>query len=109
MFGAFMVIYGAFVRMTQTKMPLFIVMKEYVAHDKGVAHASFRVFTWDLSHAISRQGSCLLLMHLSMMTYLVLQVINSTARLILSIVVQDCVSVCPVKGPLYLQHANIHA
>lgn len=41
-------------------------------------------------------------------TYLVLQVINSAARLILSIVVEDCVSVCPVKGSLYLQHANIH-
>lgn len=40
-------------------------------------------------------------------TYLVLQVVNSTAHLILSIVVEDCISVCPVKGSLYLQHRHI--
>lgn len=41
------------------------------------------------------------------MAYLVLQVVDGTAHLILGIVVQDCISVCPVKGSLYLQHTNI--
>lgn len=35
-------------------------------------------------------------------TYLVLQIIDSAARLILSVVVQDCVGVRPAKGSLYL-------
>lgn len=35
-----------------------------------------------------------------------LQVINSAACLVLSIVVQDCIGVCPAKGSLYLQHGK---
>lgn len=41
-------------------------------------------------------------------THPVLQVVNSTASFILSIVVQDCISVCPVKGSLYLQIKHIY-
>lgn len=35
-----------------------------------------------------------------------LQVIDGAARLVLGVVVQDCVGVRPVEGPLYLRHAN---
>lgn len=38
-----------------------------------------------------------------MMTYPVLQVVNRVAHLVLGVVVQDGVSVRPVKGPLYLR------
>lgn len=41
-----------------------------------------------------------------MMTYPVLQVINRTAHLVLSVVVEHSVCVCPVKGSLYLQHKS---
>lgn len=36
------------------------------------------------------------------MTHPVLQVVNRMAHLVLSVVVQDSVIVCPVKVPLYL-------
>lgn len=38
--------------------------------------------------------------------YLVLQVIHSTARLVLSVVVQDSIGVSPAEGSLYLQRAK---
>lgn len=40
------------------------------------------------------------------MTHPVLQVVNRMAHLVLSVVVQDSVIVCPVKVPLYLQHKS---
>lgn len=36
-FGAFLVFSGAFVTMTQTKMPLSVAMKEYATQFQGVA------------------------------------------------------------------------
>lgn len=40
------------------------------------------------------------------MTYPVLQVVNRVAHLVLSVVVEDSVIVCPVKGSLNLQHKS---
>lgn len=41
-----------------------------------------------------------------MVTYPVLQVVNRAAHLVLGVVVQDSVDVCPIKGSLYLRRKS---
>lgn len=70
-----------------------VIKKQAVKHlIKG--NQPSKVWTVSFSESVTR---------LYVITHTVLQVVNSTARLILSIVVQDCVGVSPAKVSLYLQ------